>query len=161
MSIAYIALGSNIGDARVHFDGAAQRLSDHGNVLKRSRLYRTKPWGFAEQADFTNAALMLETALSPAALMQALQDVEGQLGKVVVRENGPRTLDLDILFYDDVCLDAEGLVIPHPRAHERDFVLMPMCDIAPDWMHPSLQQTMCSLLEALSTKTFTGAVEDW
>ena len=161
MTRAYVALGSNIGDARVRFDAALEHLRVAGDVVARSRLYVTKPWGYEAQANFTNAVVSVDSTLSCVELMDALKRIEKALGKTVICENGPRVIDLDLLFYDDCIFSTKDLILPHPRAHERDFVLLPMCDIAADYEHPLLKKPMRALLEALESHTFTGDVCDW
>ncbi len=161
MSIAYIAFGSNVGNAREIFGSALKALEYLGVVRQRSRLYLTKPCGYSAQPDFTNAAVCLETHCSPQALIGVLQQIEKQCGKTIVCENGPRTLDLDLLYFDSIQISTTELILPHPRAHERDFVLLPMCDLSHDFQHPVFQQTMHELLSGLTTFYFTGKVEIW
>ena len=100
-------------------------------LLQRSQLYRTPPWGVLEQPPFINAAVQLDTALSPHRLLDALIEIEQRAGRVRVQRNGPRTLDLDLLYVDGVQLDDERLTLPHPRMTERAFVLLPLHDLAP------------------------------
>ncbi len=111
-------------------------------LLARSHIYETEPWGYAEQPAFLNMVISAETDLSPVELLKKLKDLEGSLGRVPVFKNGPRLIDMDILFYDDLVMRTESLTIPHPRMHERAFVLIPMLDIAPDFVHPILLKTM-------------------
>lgn len=157
----FIALGSNIGDARSQFDAALAALAAYGCVRGKSRLYSSRPYGYEAQADFTNAAIRFDSALEPLALLERLQTVEKALGKAVVRPNGPRCIDLDLLFYGERMMEVAALSLPHPRAHERDFVLMPLCDLAPEFTHPSRGLTLRELLENLQTSHFTGEVENW
>jgi 2-amino-4-hydroxy-6-hydroxymethyldihydropteridine diphosphokinase len=133
VTLAYVALGSNLGDPRQQVLDAMQalgRLPDT-RLLKRSQLYRTPPWGVLEQPPFINAAVQLDTALSPHRLLDALIEIEQRAGRVRVQRNGPRTLDLDLLHVDGVQLDDERLTLPHPRMTERAFVLLPLHDLAP------------------------------
>ena len=138
MSIAYIALGANLGDpaatVRAAF-GALANLPD-SRVLRCSSLYRTAPVGIADQPEFINAAAVLETLLAPEALLDALLDVEHRFGRIRAERNGPRTLDLDILLYDDRVLDLPRLTLPHPRLHLRAFVLQPLAELAPQLAIP-------------------------
>lgn len=131
---AAIGLGSNIGDKRANIEQAIVRLTADGAVvaLKRSRLYRTAPWGLTEQDWFVNACLLIETALSPRALLERCLAVEQALGRVRERRWGPRVIDLDILLYGEERLDEPGLTIPHPEIAHRAFVLVPLADIAPE-----------------------------
>lgn len=129
-----MALGSNLDNpeaqVRRGFDEIAA-LPDT-QLLGRSRLYRTSPVGFVDQPDFVNACALVETALAPRALLDALLDVERRHGRVREIPNGPRTLDLDIVLYGEQEIDEPGLKVPHPRAHERAFVLVPLVDVWPE-----------------------------
>ena len=133
MTLAYVALGSNLGDPRQQVLDAMQALGKlpDTRLLQRSQLYRTPPWGVLEQPPFINAAVQLDTALSPHRLLDALIEIEQRAGRVRVQRNGPRTLDLDLLYVDGVQLDDERLTLPHPRMTERAFVLLPLHDLAP------------------------------
>lgn len=134
MTRAAVALGSNLDDpeaqVRRGFDEIAA-LPDT-RLLGRSRLYRTAPVGFVDQPDFVNACALVETELAPRALLDALLEVEKRHGRVREIPNGPRTLDLDIVLYGERVIDEPGLKVPHPRAHERAFVLVPLVDVWPE-----------------------------
>jgi 2-amino-4-hydroxy-6-hydroxymethyldihydropteridine diphosphokinase len=138
VTLAYIALGSNLGDPRQQVLDAMRALGGLPNtrLLKRSQLYRTPPWGVLEQPPFINAAVQLDTTLSPHSLLDALIEIEQRAGRVRVQRNGPRTLDLDLLHVDGVQLDDERLTLPHPRMAERAFVLLPLHDLAPSLQLP-------------------------
>ena len=136
----YIALGSNLGDARQIFGEALERLSSRVSVLGKSRLYATRPYGLTEQPNFSNAVLRVSRDESLCALWPFLQEIEQALGKVVLCENGPRSLDLDIIFWGDRVGQFGEIQLPHPRCHERDFVLQPMCDLCPNFFHPVYQK---------------------
>ena len=131
MTLAAIGLGSNEGDAVAHVRGAFTRLGELGTVVARSALYRSPPWGVAEQAAFVNAAALVDTALEPRALLGALQRIEREAGRVPTYRWGPRVLDLDILAYGDERVDEPHLVIPHARLTERAFALVPLAEIDP------------------------------
>ena len=150
MTLAYVALGSNLGDPRQQLLDAMDALSNlpDTRLLQRSRLYRTPPWGMLEQPPFINAAVELDTALSPHALLDALLAIEQRAGRVRAERNGPRTLDLDLLHVDGVQLDDPRLTLPHPRMAERAFVLLPLHDIAPTLRLPG-QATVAELLARL------------
>lgn len=133
-SAAYVALGSNLNDpeAQVERGFAALAALPHTGLSARSRLYRSPPWGVPDQPDFINAVAQLETSLPPRELLDALLAVETRAGRVRGVRYGPRTLDLDLLLYGDRAVCEPGLAIPHPRLHERAFVLLPLAEIAPD-----------------------------
>jgi 2-amino-4-hydroxy-6-hydroxymethyldihydropteridine diphosphokinase len=135
MTMVYIGLGSNLADPRAQVeDGlrALVRLADT-RLVRRSRLYRSAPWGRADQPEFVNAVAQIDTALAPHILLDELLAIERRAGRERDATRwGPRVLDLDILIYGDLVLDTPGLHVPHPHLHERVFVLMPMCEIAPE-----------------------------
>ena len=150
MTLAYVALGSNLGNPRQQLLDAMEALANlpETRLLQRSRLYRTPPWGVLEQPPFINAAVELDTALPPHALLDALLAIEQRAGRVRAERNGPRTLDLDLLHVDDVRLADPQLTLPHPRMAERAFVLLPLHDIAPTLRLPG-QATVAELLARL------------
>jgi 2-amino-4-hydroxy-6-hydroxymethyldihydropteridine diphosphokinase len=133
---AFIALGGNVGDVRATFDRAIALLCEGGatRLTARSSDYRTPPWGVTDQPPFINTVIALTTTLSPQALLARALEVERMLGRDRRRERrwGPRTVDIDILAYDDLALAAPDLLLPHPRMFERAFVLVPLAEIAPD-----------------------------
>jgi 2-amino-4-hydroxy-6-hydroxymethyldihydropteridine diphosphokinase len=133
-STAYVALGSNLDDPEAQVErGFAALAALPGTLLRaRSRRYRTPPWGVVDQPDFVNAVARLETSLAPHALLDALLAIEARAGRVRGLRYGPRVLDLDLLLYGDCELREAGLTLPHPRLHERAFVLLPLADLAPD-----------------------------
>ena len=149
-TIAYIGLGSNIS-AELNLPAACTLLAQSpGIVLKRvSPVYRTPPWGYANQESFLNAVAAVETTLPPLDLLDALQAVELRLERKRSFQNGPRTADLDLLLHGETLHDSKRLVVPHPRMHERGFVLVPLCDLAPRLMHPRLRRTMAELMESV------------
>ena len=134
MTIAYIGIGSNLEEPRAQVLRAFDELAEVADtrVTARSSLYRTAPIGHAAQPDFINAVAALDTRLSPHALLRELQAVEARHGRERSFPNAPRTLDLDLLLYGDARIDKPGLSVPHPRMHERAFVLQPLLEIAPD-----------------------------
>lgn len=151
MTRAAVALGSNLDNPEAQvsrgFDGIAA-LPDT-KLVARSSLYRTAPVGYANQPDFVNACALVETRLAPRALLDALLALEKRAGRVREIPNGPRTLDLDIVLYGDQVIDEPGLRIPHPRAHERAFVLEPLLDVWPDAVIPHRGRAV-DLLEKIS-----------
>jgi 2-amino-4-hydroxy-6-hydroxymethyldihydropteridine diphosphokinase len=136
MARALLALGGNVGDVRSTFDGAISALCQDGEVrlLARSADYRTPPWGVSKQPPFINACIEVATETSPEELLARAQSVERMYGRDRARERrwGPRTLDIDLLTYDDLALDRADLTLPHPRLFERAFVLMPLVEIVPE-----------------------------
>lgn len=152
MPTAYLALGSNLGDRGANLRGAISRLrAEPGlRVLAVSPFYETPPVGGpANQPAYLNAALSLETARPPLQLLRFLHDIEHQFGRVRTILDGPRTLDLDLLLYDDVILERSDVIVPHPRMHQRPFVLVPLAAIAPHVHHPRLNQSIHSLVNLL------------
>jgi 2-amino-4-hydroxy-6-hydroxymethyldihydropteridine diphosphokinase len=129
MPLARIGIGSNIGDAAANVRAAFDALSAAGVVTARSSLYRTKAWGVTDQADFYNAAALLETTLSPRALLLALKTIEEEMGRTQTYRWGPRVIDLDILAYDDIEMNESDLTIPHAGLYERAFALVPLAEI--------------------------------
>ncbi|MDX9789091.1 MAG: 2-amino-4-hydroxy-6-hydroxymethyldihydropteridine diphosphokinase [Desulfobacterales bacterium] len=158
----FISIGSNIGDRKANCLNGILSLSGLEGVIikKTSQFYETEPVDYRDQDWFVNAALRLKTVLSPFDLLDALKRVEKKVGR---KENpvrfGPRVLDLDIILYDDLVLSAPNLIIPHPRMHERRFVLKPICDIAPDTVHPVMQRTIRQLLNALKDEKHQHMVD--
>ena len=152
--IVYIALGGNLGDRAETLATALVMLKEHQgiSVLRLSKMVQTAPVGGPDgQGDYLNAAAKIETSLSPVQLMSVLQDIERKLGRDRASEQrwGPRTCDLDILLIGDVVMDTPELTIPHPRMHERRFVLGPLDEIAADAVHPIFNKTVSTLLADL------------
>jgi len=133
MSIAYLALGSNLGDRMMYIRRAIQELKDQGvEVLKVSSMIETDPVGGPAQSKYINGAIKIRTSLSPEALLGVINQIEHRLGRIRDIVNGPRVIDIDILLYDEIKLVSRRLMIPHPRMYERDFVMKPLKDIQPD-----------------------------
>ncbi len=151
---AFIALGSNLGDAAAHVRSgfAALAALPRTAVSARSSLYLSAPVGYADQNDFVNAVAAIATTLTPRALLEALLMSENQHGRVREFLNAPRTLDLDLLVYGDLQLHEPGLTIPHPRMHQRAFVLVPLAEIAPDCVVPG-RGALRELLRAVDPGT--------
>lgn len=149
---AYIALGSNMGDSRALIDEAIEKLNavPQNKVLKVSEFIVTKPYGGVEQNDFLNGCLELDTLLGPHELLDLTQKIELEAGRERLIHWGPRTLDLDIVFFDNKLINDERLIVPHIDMKNRDFVLKPMAEIAPYFVHPVYKKTMLKMLEDLN-----------
>ncbi len=151
MEKAAIGIGANLGDSvRICLD-AIETLRNYPavNILGVSSLFRTKPVGYAEQNWFVNAAVLCETALGPQQLLDFLLELEKSFGRVRTLRWGPRTLDLDIIFFGSRRIDQPGLKIPHPLMHERLFVLAPLAEVEPEWVHPALGLSVNQMLDSL------------
>ena len=150
-NIVYLAIGSNI-NPRKNIALALKKLTEIGKIIKVSKLIKTKPEGYLKQADFLNGALKFETKLPPKNLLKELKNIEHQLKRNTPFKNGPRTIDVDIIFYVNLILKTSDLEIPHPRAARRAFVLRPLADIAPFKTHPILRKQVRTLLKELNNK---------
>ncbi|MBI2330999.1 MAG: 2-amino-4-hydroxy-6-hydroxymethyldihydropteridine diphosphokinase [Chloroflexi bacterium] len=142
----YLALGSNLGNRLSNLKNAISNLPPQMDLKKKSPVYETPPWGYVDQPPFLNQVVMVETYMEPENLLAHLKRLETALGREPGFQNGPRVIDIDILFYDDAVIDSPPLVIPHPRLHHRGFVLVPLNDIAPHLVHPVLGKPISELL---------------
>jgi len=149
MSEVWLGLGSNLGDKRAHIQLALDRIAGACRLIEVSPLYKTEPVGFKDQDWFLNCAAKIVAEQRPRPLLELLKNIEQQLGRTERIENGPRTIDLDILLYDGLVVKESGLVIPHPRMHERLFVLAPLREIAPALVHPVFGKTIAELAGSL------------
>lgn len=148
---AYLSIGSNMGDREAYLRQAVDSLSQEKKIrkLRTSGFITTKPYGGVEQEDFLNGAIELETLYTPEELLHVMQRIEQAAGRERKVHWGPRTLDLDLIFYDKLVLETEELVLPHPDMENRTFVLKPLCELNRNFRHPILQRTMGQLLEGL------------
>ena len=153
MAIAYIALGSNLGDKEKNLRRALLMLTQEGvEVVRVSSFLSTEPYGVTDQPQFLNAVACVRTSLTPLALLDVLLATELAMGRVRLRHWGERNIDLDLLLYEDVVLDLPRLRLPHPDMQNRDFVLLPLAEIAPELKHPTLQKTIYELKENLMNR---------
>ena len=148
---AVIALGGNLGDVETCFRATRDELASlpRTRLLESSRIYTSAPLGPPGQPDYQNAAVTIDTELEPLELLDRMQRIEQEHGRVRGEKWGPRTLDLDLIAYGDICMDTARLILPHPHMHERMFVLQPVTDLLPQWKHPRLQCSIAQLMNAL------------
>lgn len=151
---AWIGLGTNLGDRREQLATARQHISDRGGVIRAvSGIYASAPWGYESRNMFYNQCLVLETNLSAEAMLRMLQEIESEMGRVQSTGGyADRIIDLDLLFFDNLVLHTDELVLPHPKIQERMFVLRPLAEIAPEKIHPVLGLTVSELIERHSGK---------
>jgi 2-amino-4-hydroxy-6-hydroxymethyldihydropteridine diphosphokinase len=150
-----VGIGSNLGNSIGNCLRVVELISflDDVEVLQRSSLYRTEPVGFSEQDPFINCVIGAKTTLSAHVFLKSLQRIENEMGRIRAEKWGPRTIDLDILFYGDLTIGDGTLLIPHPELHKRRFVLVPLCEIAPDFVHPVFGVSVKELLGDLKDES--------
>ena len=148
----FLALGTNIGDREANLSRARDLLSPRVKIIQESPVYVTPPWGYEDQPDFLNQVLEVQTKLEPQPLLHFLKKIETKMGRLKTFRNGPRLIDIDILFYGQRVVEGPELSIPHPRLHERAFVLVPLNDIALDFVHPVLNVTVQTMLSKIDVK---------
>jgi 2-amino-4-hydroxy-6-hydroxymethyldihydropteridine diphosphokinase len=149
MHVIYLAIGVNVGDKQANIMQAVSLLSEKVRNIVLAPLYETKPWGYKHQENFINTVVKGETNLSLEKLLLLVKSIETKIGRIKRFRNGPREIDIDILLYDDVVYRSYTLTIPHPRMHERDFVLQPLVDIAPHIMHPVIHRSVYELMQEI------------
>ncbi|MDY2637555.1 MAG: 2-amino-4-hydroxy-6-hydroxymethyldihydropteridine diphosphokinase [Phascolarctobacterium sp.] len=147
---AYVALGSNLGDKEGNLRSALELLEEHGvEVVKVSTFICTEPYGVTDQPQFLNGACEVRTSMTPLALLHTLLKIEQEMGRVRLRHWGERNIDLDLLLYEDVIMDTPELKLPHPDMQNRDFVLLPLAEIASEFIHPVLHKSIGELKKNL------------
>ena len=155
MPIIYLALGSNLGNRSENLLSAIHHLEPDIRVINCSPVYETPPWGYEDQPKFLNQVIEVETLLPPGELLAYIKNIEDQIGREETFRYGPRSIDIDILFYDDLVIDTPPLIIPHTRIPERAFVLIPMANLSSDFRHPALGVTIEHLLGNVDIKDIT------
>lgn len=146
----FLALGSNIGDRLENIKNAIHYLEEKITILKVSTIIETEPYGVLDQPKFLNCVLKGNTNLKPQELLSFVLGIEEKMGRKRTIKWGPRNIDIDILFYESLIIENENLKIPHPELHKRAFVLIPLCEIAPDFIHPVFNKTMMNLKNELT-----------
>lgn len=149
----YLALGSNVGDKTKNLSDAIDLIGKNVQLLKTSRIYPSKPMGYKEQDIFLNMVVFGKTDMDLLSLFNFVKEIEKKIGRVDRFRWGPREIDIDILFYNDEIYNSDILVVPHPRLHERDFVLYPLMDINPDFVHPVFKEKIKDLFKFVEEKT--------
>ena len=148
MNKAFLLTGGNLGDRLKNLDQASQLLEKYcGGIIKRSSVYETAAWGKTNQSNFLNQVLEIETALTPELLINEILKIEHLMGRERTEKYGPRSIDIDILFFNQKIINEEGLIIPHPELQNRRFVLIPLAEIAPNLYHPILKKNIVQLLK--------------
>ncbi|MHB8806948.1 MAG: 2-amino-4-hydroxy-6-hydroxymethyldihydropteridine diphosphokinase [Anaerolineaceae bacterium] len=145
----FLGTGSNLGDRMANLQKAIDALNSIAIIDQKSKVYETKPWGFTDQPAFLNQVLSATTDLDPFDLLASIKAMENEIGRTPTFRYGPRIIDMDILFFDDLVLDEERLTIPHSHITERAFVMVPLHEIAPQLIHPRLQRTIHDLIAGM------------
>ncbi len=147
MNKVFLGLGSNVGDKKQYITSAIKLVSKKIVDIKKASVYKSKPVGYTNQNDFLNTAITGKTLLPPEELLLFVKNIEYKIGRIQRFRWGPREIDIDILFYSNLIQKKENLEVPHPRLHERDFVLLPLIELDPNLVHPILKKTVIELLK--------------
>jgi len=162
---SFLLLGSNMGDRGLYLQEAKKQIEEKaGDIAASSAIYETAAWGYETQPSFLNQVLVLHTSLSPETLMNTLLSIESGMGRIREKKMGPRIIDIDILFYNDLIIETDSLTIPHPLLHLRRFTLQPLVEINPLKLHPVLKKTVEQLLldcpDALKAEKLDGLIHN-
>ncbi|HAF60856.1 MAG TPA: 2-amino-4-hydroxy-6-hydroxymethyldihydropteridine diphosphokinase [Anaerolineaceae bacterium] len=147
----FLGIGTNLGDRLENLHKALQAIQRFADLKKVSSTYETEPWGYTEQPTFLNQVLAASTMRSPFEVLNSIKSIEGEIGRTPTFRYGPRIIDIDILFYDNILLEDARLILPHPHITERAFVMVPLDEIAPNYIHPALQLTIHELIKDMDT----------
>ena len=155
MKIVFLGIGTNLGNRESNLEQAVARIEEYvGPVLDSSSIYETEPWGFQAKDEFLNKVVKVETELTPSEILERILIIESIMGRVRSKERySSRLIDIDILICEDMIIDEENLKIPHPLLHQRRFVLVPLCEVASDMIHPVLKKSISDLLEICGDKS--------
>ncbi len=161
MHTVYLGIGGNLGNKQNNFDNVYQIIEKElGRILLSSSIYETPPWGFQSDDAFWNSVLLIETSYSPEELLEEIHLIEEKFGRKRGNERySSREMDIDILYFDDIFIETENMIIPHPRIHQRKFVLVPLNEIAPNFKHPLLRFTTFEMLENCKDESMIKKVE--
>ncbi|VBB46773.1 2-amino-4-hydroxy-6-hydroxymethyldihydropteridinepyrophosphokinase [uncultured Paludibacter sp.] len=154
MPLAYLGIGTNLGDREANLNKAMILLREYvGDIYNISSFYTFKPWGFVSENDFSNAAVLVNTELNPSQLLDALKKIEKEMGRISTTTEiyEDRIIDIDILLYESRIINEQNLIIPHPNMEKREFVLVPLAEIAPDLVHPVTHKTILQMKNELKT----------
>ena len=151
--IIFLGLGSNVGNKKQNLEKAIKKMGEKISMISVSKFYETEPWGYKDQDKFLNVAVSGKTKLTPMQLLNFVEQIEKEIGRIKRFKWGPREIDVDILFYDDFIYKNKFITIPHPFIQEREFVLKPLMDLDPNFVHPVFKKTVRQLCEKLSITT--------
>lgn len=151
MATVFLATGTNLGDRMHYLRQANQQINDKiGEIEACSSIYETAAWGGVTTLDFLNQVIQVKTRLQPLQVLEVCLNIEAQMGRKRATRWGARNIDIDVLFYDQQVINTPQLILPHPRLHQRNFVLLPLSEISPDWMHPILNKNITALIASCS-----------